>query len=185
MIINDNEKYISIKMYETQNGRERELSDVLLKKFTTEYDPYLGGWFCKIPVDDVVYFAESEWSYFQDDESADISDEDLKQISRRCEVEMYYYAGPNRDIAILMEDGWSKREATRRVKENRVDIYEAEEFGECFDQYMEAWFGKTPDEDDMKYIAELKYMSDTEKSAPADWSIVHYAGHPYYVQYAL
>lgn len=81
------------------------------------------------------------------------------------------------EIKILMLDGCTKSEATKRLKNGTI-VFEGEDFENHFDSYMDEW---GMDEDER---AEHKAMIDEKKPAP-DWGIVEHEGSTWYIMYAL
>ena len=80
-----------------------------------------------------------------------------------------------REIEILMQDGCTRAEAEKHLK-NGTTIFE--DFEENFDKYMEEW---SFDEEEK---AEYRKMV-AEKKPVADWGVVKLEGKTYYIQYVL
>lgn len=79
------------------------------------------------------------------------------------------------EIEILMEDGCTKSEAEKHLK-NGTTIFE--DFEENFVKYMDEWNG---DEEERK---EYKKMIETGNPA-TDWGVVKKDGKTYYIMYVL
>ena len=88
-----------------------------------------------------------------------------------------------REIEILMQDGCTRAEAEKQLK-NGTTIFE--DFEENFDKYMEEWkAGYAEDSEDYIEMVE-SYRNMVETGIPAtDWGIVKKDGKTYYIQYAL
>ena len=79
-----------------------------------------------------------------------------------------------REIEILMQDGCTRAEAEKHLK-NGTTIFE--DFEENFDKYMEEWsFDEEEKAEYRKMVAEKKPLTD--------WGIVE-DGRTYYIQYCL
>lgn len=74
-----------------------------------------------------------------------------------------------------MAERCTKREAERYLKEGTT-IFEAAEFEENFENYMNEWHA------DEEEIENYRKMID-EGREPADWSIAEYEGDKYYIMY--
>lgn len=80
-----------------------------------------------------------------------------------------------KQIEILMAERCTKREAERFLKEGTT-IFEAAEFEENFENYMNDWYA------DDEEIESYRRMID-EGIEPVDWSIAEYEGNKYYIMY--
>lgn len=81
-----------------------------------------------------------------------------------------------KEIEILINDRCTKKEAEAYLNENRVVIFEAEDFEEHFEEYMSDW---GMDEEDSEPYRRMI----TEGFIPADWGITTYEGQKYYIAY--
>lgn len=80
-----------------------------------------------------------------------------------------------REIEILMQDGCTRAEAEKHLK-NGTTIFE--DFEENFDKYMEEWsFDEEEKAEYRKMVAEKKPLTD--------WGIVEDGERTYYIQYCL
>ena len=80
-----------------------------------------------------------------------------------------------REIEILMQDGCTRAEAEKHLK-NGTTIFE--DFEENFNKYMEEWsFDEEEKAEYRKMVAEKKPLTD--------WGIVEDGERTYYIQYCL
>ena len=86
-----------------------------------------------------------------------------------------------KQIEILMEDGATKSEAEKLLK-NGTTIFE--DFEENFDKYMKEWKSEfTEDSEDYAEMVE-SYKNMIETGNPVtDWGVVKLEGKTYYIQY--
>lgn len=80
-----------------------------------------------------------------------------------------------REIEILMQDGCTRAEAEKHLKNGAVVF---DDFEENFDSYMKEW--DCNDEEKEAYIK----MIDSKNPA-TDWGVVEQDGKTYYIMYAL
>lgn len=80
-----------------------------------------------------------------------------------------------REIEILMQDGCTRAEAEKHLK-NGATIFE--DLEKHFESYLKEW---DIDEDSER---DIRKMVETKKPAP-DWGIVYLDGKTYYIMYAL
>ena len=87
------------------------------------------------------------------------------------------------EIKILMEDGCTRLEAEKLLK-NGTTIFD--DFAENFDSYMKEWkSGFAEDSDDYTEMVE-NYRNMIETGIPAtDWGVVKVDGKTYYIMYVL
>ena len=87
------------------------------------------------------------------------------------------------EIEILMEDGCTKSEAEKFLK-NGTTIFE--DFEENFDAYMEEWKAGYA-EGSENYVEMVEnYRKMIETGIPAtDWGVVNKDGKTYYIMYVL
>ena len=87
-----------------------------------------------------------------------------------------------KQIEILIEDGCTKSEAEKHLK-NGATIFE--DFEENFDKYMEEWKYLTEDEEEyVKMVEGYKNMIETGNPV-TDWGVVKKDGKTYYIMYVL
>lgn len=84
-------------------------------------------------------------------------------------------------IEILMEDGCTKSEAEKHLKNGSTVYYDLEE---NLDKYLADWAYLDDDLGDVKYTDSVKKMVQTGEPL-ADWGIVKKNGKNYYIEYVL
>lgn len=82
-----------------------------------------------------------------------------------------------KSMEIIMEDRHTKKEAVAYLCNGTI-IYEKEEFGKFFEQYMGEW------DCDEEERAEYKKMIENNKPV-FDWGIVNYENKTYFIDYVL
>lgn len=86
-----------------------------------------------------------------------------------------------KEIKILMEDGFTKSEAEKALKNGYI-IYD--DLEENFDKYMNEWKSGFDEDDYLKMVDDFKKMITTGVTV-RDWSIVIFEGKKYYIQACL
>ena len=86
-----------------------------------------------------------------------------------------------REIKILIEDGCTKSDAEKHLKNGTIIF---EDFKENFESYMEEWKDGFAEEDFTYMVESYKKMVETGKPV-MDWGVVKFEGKTYYIMYAL